>query len=217
MTERRSETVRFARLASVLPAPSPVRHVQHSGGASTGSAGTNLALTTGANKTASSVAPKPLNPNGKRFSFQLSMQGGNGAAEGVTFAFLDDLGGRPSGLLGTGGGHLGFGGLIGKAIAFDAAKQPEDAQANTVSLVDGVQGSALRKVASKDAGLRLRGAAVSVMVDVEDGKITVTLNNSRVHTYAATLPNSVFPAFTASTSGTWQHQAIYAYSVHELP
>lgn len=217
----RWEQTRTCTLDDTPPPPAfPIRDFagwQQSGGASTGSSATNLALTTGPNKTASSVAPKPLDPNGKRFSFQLSMQGGNGAAEGVTFAFLDDLGGQPSGLLGTGGGHLGFGGLVGKAIAFDAAKQPEDAQANTVSLVDGVQGSALQKIASKDAGLRLRGPAVSVTVDVKDGKITVTLNKTRVHTYSATLPNSVFPAFTASTSGTWQHQAISAYSVQELP
>ncbi|MBJ7473255.1 MAG: hypothetical protein JHD16_18250, partial [Solirubrobacteraceae bacterium] len=174
-------------------------------------------LTKGPAQTSSIVWPKPVNVKGKVINFTVTMNGGNGGAEGLTFAFLNNVAGQPAGgFIGAGGGQLGFGGLGGTALAFDVFKQAEDAQANTASWVDGVQGSSLRKLYSKDAGLRLRGGSYNVRVETSGGRLTATINGKFVHSVAATLPDSVFLAFTASTSASiWQWQSVSNLNIYD--
>lgn len=198
--------------------------VDFQGWQSTGGAYSNgdsiLSVNSGPLGNAAYIWPTPVNLNGKAIDFTLSMSGGTGAAEGLTLAFLDNEGGVPSGGYGRTGesGQLGFGGRSGTALAFDVFKQPEDAQPNTVSWVDGVDGSSLRKVYSKDAGLRLRGTAIAVRVVIKDGKLTATLNGKFVHSVARTLPNSVFLAFTGTTAPTvWQRQGITGIKITDAP
>ncbi|MBJ7472471.1 MAG: VCBS repeat-containing protein, partial [Solirubrobacteraceae bacterium] len=206
----------WVKTITCLPAQSTAYPTSFENWRTTGSASITfdanraMALTSGLGQTGSAVWANPLNWNNKAIEFTLSMNSGNGAAEGVTMAFLNDAGGQPAGgWMGTGGGQLGFGGLGGIALAFDAFKQPEDAQPNTVNWVDGPQGASLRKLYSKDAGLRLRGTPVKVRVVVKDGRLTATLNGKFVHSVAATIPSPAYLAFTGSTSlQLWQTQSI---------
>ena len=180
-----------------------------------------LRLTDQVNQTTSAVWPLPLNFNDKVIEFTLAMKGGNGAAEGVTLAFLDPAaGGVPAGgWLGLGGGGLGFKGLGGLALAFDAYKQPEDAQANAVVWQRGTAGGDVQRLSVKDAGLRLRGTVpVPVKVTVKNGTITALVGNKSTHTVPATLPNATLLAFTGSSSPTtYQQQLISGLKITDAP
>lgn len=170
------------------------------------------------------VFPRPIDPRNWKYSFQLHMSGWNGAAEGLTMAFLPTSSRGPvppdrtspaTGFLGTPRGGLGVGGLGGTAVAFDVTQGTGDPLAQFIGITDTVpNGTSLNWLATAAAGVRLRGTPVKIDIVTANGEITVATNGIVRLRKAITLPSSAYLAFTGATNATvYQNQSIASFAM----
>jgi len=174
-------------------------------------AGTTLSLTRPVkNQAGSAVYSVPVPSSGLRASFRVKIGGGTGA-EGMTFALLDATGpggagpAVPSSRGGSGPG-LGFGGLPGIAVALVTSSDHGIYPSNRfVGIATGTVSCAtgpcpLKFAATNPHIPRLRTGTHVVGVTVSGGTVTVAIDGATYLSAAVSVPSTVLPAFTASTT-----------------
>ena len=107
---------------------------------------------------------------------------------------------RPT-ALGASGGALGYSGIPGIAVAFDTYKGAVDPSANFVGIANGTNGAVdrLAWLATSTAIPNLRTATRHVVVDVNGGVMTVSIDGTQYLSQAVTLPPNVLLGFTGAT------------------
>jgi hypothetical protein len=138
--------------------------------------------------------------------------GGGSGADGMTLTLADAATATPTALGATGGG-LGYTGIPGIAVAFDTYKGAVDPSANFVGIANGTNGAPdrLNWLATSTAIPALRTAVRHVVVDVNGGIVTVSIDGAPVLSQAVALPPKVLLGFTAATGAvTDNHQVANA-------
>ena len=138
----------------------------------------------------SAFFPIPVDANGLSVSFTATIGGGSGA-DGMALALADPSNGDTA--LGGPGGGLGFAGIEGTAVGLDT--YPTD----FVGIAEGTapNGYLPGWVAQTSAVPPLREGSHQVLVTVNDGTITVSIDGTQVLASAVTLPPKVLVGFTA--------------------
>ncbi len=144
------------------------------------------------------VFPRAVSTSSFSATFDVALGGGTGG-EGMTLALLNP-GARVTSVGGDGQG-LGFAGLNGVAVVLGTEQVDGAPSADFVGIERGSGGSVPSLVVTKDlTGLiNLRAGTHTVTVSLKAGKLTVTIDGSRVLTQAVTVPSSAYVAFTGST------------------
>jgi CelD/BcsL family acetyltransferase involved in cellulose biosynthesis len=126
--------------------------------------------------------------------------GGTSGADGMTLTLADAAAARPT-ALGASGGGLGYSGIPGIAVAFDTYKGAVDPSANFVGIANGTNGAVdrLNWLATATAIPNLRSAVRHVVVDVNNGTISVSIDGTQYLSQAVTLPPKVLLGFTGAT------------------
>jgi len=134
-------------------------------------------------------------------AFDLSIGGGGTTgADGQTLVLADAAAARPT-ALGASGGGLGYSGIPGIAVAFDTYKGAIDPSANFVGIANGTNGAVdrLNWLATSTAVPNLRNTTRHVVVDVNAGTITVSVDGTQYLSKAVATPSSVLLGFTGAT------------------
>ncbi|MFL5818228.1 MAG: lectin-like domain-containing protein [Conexibacter sp.] len=126
--------------------------------------------------------------------------GGTTGADGQTLVLADAAVARPT-ALGPSGGALGYSSIPGIAVAFDTYRGAVDPSANFVGIANGTNGAAdqLAWLATSSAIPNLRTATRHVVVDVNGGVITVSIDGTQYLSQAVSLPPNVLLGFTGAT------------------
>ncbi|MBJ7472017.1 MAG: VCBS repeat-containing protein, partial [Solirubrobacteraceae bacterium] len=175
-----------------------------------------LVLNDGPNQNASALWPQPLDLREQTVEFGFTMDGGNGAAEGITLALLPSTG-QPAteGKLGTGGPQLGFGGLGGSALAIDVNQGAGDQFSSSFGWTDGAAPTGgLRWLLNGASPIRMRKAGVvTVKLVSKAGVVSVFVNGKASISGRFALPSPAYLAFTGSTSAVWERHALTSVRV----
>jgi Bacterial lectin/Abnormal spindle-like microcephaly-assoc'd, ASPM-SPD-2-Hydin/PQQ-like domain len=126
--------------------------------------------------------------------------GGTSGADGQTLVLADAAATRATALGATGGG-LGYTGIPGIAVALDTYKGAVDPSANFVGIANGTSGATdrLAWLSTSTAIPNLRTATRHVVVDINNGVVTVSIDGTQYLSQAVTLPPNVLLGFTGAT------------------
>lgn len=126
--------------------------------------------------------------------------GGTSGADGQTLVLADAAAARPT-ALGPSGGALGYSGIPGIAVAFDTYRGAVDPSANFVGIANGTNGAVdrLAWLATSSAIPNLRTATRHVVVDVDAGVMSVSIDGTQYLSQAVSLPPNVLLGFTGAT------------------
>ncbi len=206
------QTVTFtgtaARLATV-PAPT-ARSWKLNGSAAM--SGSTLRLTPARpNSAGSAFWPHPLYSSALDVSFVATMNGGTGA-DGLTLTFADASAAKPSALGGR-GALLGFGGIPGIGVALDTYPNATNSGRNSIGVVTGLNGSALRWTAIDSAIPDLRAGTHLIGVRASGGVLTVFVDGLQAFRLAVKLPPTVYLGFTGATGGATDVHAVSSVQI----
>ena len=145
-------------------------------------------------------------------AFDATIGGGSGA-DGLTFALADASAGPPG--LGAAGGGLGFSGMKGLAVALDTYQNSQNPSANFVGVATGAgpASDTLSWGATSTSVPNLRAGPVHVVVTTTSSRLTVSVAGVQVLAYAATIPSSVYVAFTGADGGLTDAHSVSNVSI----
>lgn len=136
-----------------------------------------------------------------RVAFDATINGGGtSGADGQTLVLADAAAARPT-ALGPSGGALGYSGIPGIAVAFDTYRGTVDPSANFVGIANGTNGAAdqLAWLATSSAIPNLRTATRHVVVDLDAGVLSVSIDGTQYLSQAVSLAPNVLLGFTGAT------------------
>jgi hypothetical protein len=131
-------------------------------------------------------------------SFVEKSNGGTGG-NGLTLTFADASTMKPT-AQGSGGPMLGFGHILGVAVALQTTPSSTNSATNAIGLVTGVSGTGLRWITTDSAIPVLRSATHLITVDELNGAITVTVDGLLAFQASVAVPPHVYIGFTGATS-----------------
>ena len=146
-------------------------------------------------------------------TFTEQSSGGNGGADGLTFALVSPQ--DPATVLGGDGQLLGFGGLHGVAVVVGTRKDVGFPSGNFVGIATGVSNGHLVFAATSSSVPNMRAGTHVVGVAVSGTTITVTVDGKKyLSASVPSLPKTVMAAFTAGTGAGDDLHALTAMGVN---
>ncbi|MBO9533940.1 MAG: VCBS repeat-containing protein [Solirubrobacteraceae bacterium] len=215
-----TNTVRVVRQCK-LPATAPPAAFSSTGWLTAGIATQpglydRLWLTNGPDQVSSLVWPYAVDLRNQTIEFDALMSGGNGSAEGMTVAFVrTGAYGPAGGTVGGGGQLLGFGGLVGSAVAFDVNQGPGDPSSNFIGFTNTyLSDESLSWLRTAPAVVPLRNSSGHHFKIVnKNGTTTVSIDGTVRLSGALSIPAKTHLAFTASTSATYQYTSAWNLAI----
>jgi hypothetical protein len=143
--------------------------------------------------------------------------GSGSGADGLTIAFANPAAG--AGALGVPGGGLGFSGISGVAVALDTWKNAVNPSANFIGITTGPANGQdlLSWLATATTVPPLRGTPHHIVVTLQGGTLSVTIDGTAAVSAPVTLPPAVLVGFTAGSGGATDIHAVNGVHVTGLP
>ena len=126
-------------------------------------------------------------------------------------ALTDPARGAAPTSIGGGGGHLGFGGIPGWAVALSSFPNGTQAQGNFLGISDGALAGAWQTLgwgAASPLLTPVQDTTRRVKVTLTRTSITATIDGGLTITQPAALPERILLGFTAATGGLTNRHAI---------
>ncbi|UUY04970.1 DUF1929 domain-containing protein [Svornostia abyssi] len=191
--------------------PDPAAGGWQLNGSSTIAGGALQLTAAAADQKGSAFYPTPVTVgSGITVEYEATIADGTGA-DGLTLALADPARGATPTSIGGGGGHLGFGGIPGWAVALSSFPNGTQTSGNFIGISDGALAGAWQTLnwrAASALATPLQNTTRRVKVTLTRTAITASIDGGLTVTYAASLPDQVLLGFTASTGGLTNRHAI---------
>ncbi len=191
--------------------PDPAAGGWQLNGSSTITGGALQLTAAAADQKGSAFYPTPVTVGtGITVEYEATVADGSGA-DGLTLALADPARGATPSSIGGGGGHLGFGGIPGWAVALSSFPNGTQSQGNFIGISDGALAGAWQTLnwrAAAALGTPLQNTTRRVKVTLTRTSISASIDGGLTVTHAATVPERVLLGFTASTGGLTNRHAI---------
>ncbi|MBJ7519712.1 MAG: DUF1929 domain-containing protein [Solirubrobacteraceae bacterium] len=191
--------------------PDPAAGGWQLNGSSTITGGALQLTAAAADQKGSAFYPTPVTVGtGITVEYEATVADGSGA-DGLTLALADPARGAVPTSIGGGGGHLGFGGIPGWAVALSSFPNGTQSQGNFIGISDGALAGAWQTLnwrAAAALGTPLQNTTRRVKVTLTRTSISASIDGGLTVTHAATVPERILLGFTASTGGLTNRHAI---------
>jgi hypothetical protein len=179
------------------------------------SSGTLILTPATANTAGTAFWPTPVSSQTLTIAFDAAIDSGTGA-DGMTLIFANPAAGATPTSVGVIGGGLGFSGIPGIAVALDTFNSGANPSSNFVGVTDGPTTTAsnqLHWIASSSNVPALRGTTRHVVVTVNQGALSVTVDSSAPLKTTVTLAANVLIGFSGGCGGLDDRHAVSNVSI----
>ena len=208
-------TVNFTGTGVAAPVPPPATPAWSLNGTATIAAGVLKLTGTTTNSAGSSFYKIPLASAHLTVAYDQTIGGGTGA-DGIAVVLADPASATPASL-GANGAGLGFYGIRGAAIGFDTHKTSSGPSSNFVGIADSTKAIATAWAVTSSAIPALRSGSHHIVVSVQSGTISVSIDGTQAVSRAVNLPPTVLLGFSGATSSLTDNHQVANVHVEGAP